>query len=49
MMREDFLLGLDESLPDLSERIPPGHRAVTVAIQGADTGGKRLAEGDFTA
>lgn len=45
-IREDMLLGLDESLPDLAERLPPGHRAVTIAVQGADTGGKRLSEGD---
>lgn len=45
-IREDMLLGLDESLPDLAERLPPGHRAVTIAVQGADTGGKRLTEGD---
>ena len=46
IVREEFLLGLDESLPDLSERLPAGHRAVTIVIQGTDTGGKRLAEGD---
>jgi pilus assembly protein CpaB len=45
-LREDLLLGIGESLPDLSERLPAGHRAVTIAVQGADTGGKRLAEGD---
>src|SRR3569832_310100 len=45
-LREDFLLGLDEAHPDLSERIPAGHRAVTIALLGADTGGKRLADGD---
>lgn len=45
-IRENMLLGLDESLPDLAERLPPGHRAVTIAVQGADTGGKRLSEGD---
>jgi pilus assembly protein CpaB len=46
-IREDSLLALDEALPDLSERLPAGHRAVTIAVQGADTGGKRLAEGDY--
>ena len=45
-IREDLLLGIDETLPDLADRLPPGHRAVTIAVQGADTGGKRLAEGD---
>jgi pilus assembly protein CpaB len=45
-LREDLLLGIGESLPDLSERLPAGHRAVTITVQGADTGGKRLAEGD---
>jgi pilus assembly protein CpaB len=46
-IREDLLLGIDEALPDLSDRLPSGHRAVTIAVQGADTGGKRLAEGDY--
>lgn len=46
LVREEHLLGLDDSLPDLSERLPPGHRAVTIIVQGAETGGKRLAEGD---
>lgn len=46
-LREELLLGIGEALPDLSERLPPGHRAVTIAVQGADTGGKRLAEGDY--
>ena len=38
VLREEMLLGFDQSLPDLSDRLPPGHRAVTIAIQGADTG-----------
>ncbi|HZN35214.1 MAG TPA: Flp pilus assembly protein CpaB [Pirellulaceae bacterium] len=46
IIREQNLLGLDESLPDLSNRLPEGHRAVTIIVQGADTGGKRLGEGD---
>jgi pilus assembly protein CpaB len=46
VLRETNLLGLDESLPDLSQRLPAGHRAVTISVEGADTGGKRLAEGD---
>jgi pilus assembly protein CpaB len=45
-IREDYLLPLGEALPDLAERLPAGHRAVTIIIEGADTGGKRLAEGD---
>ena len=45
-LHEDLLLSIGESLPDLSERLPAGHRAVTITVQGADTGGKRLAEGD---
>jgi pilus assembly protein CpaB len=45
-IRETSLLGIDDSLPDLSERIPAGNRAVTITVQGADTGGRRLAEGD---
>jgi pilus assembly protein CpaB len=45
-LRRDQLLGLDESLPDLAERIPAGHRALTIVVEGAQTGGKRLEEGD---
>jgi pilus assembly protein CpaB len=47
LIREEMLIGFDQSLPDLSDRLPAGHRAVTIAVQGADTGGKRLAEGDY--
>lgn len=47
MVRGEMLLGLDEAIPDLSDRLPAGHRAVTIMVQGADTGGKRLAEGDY--
>ncbi len=46
LLREEHFLGLDESLPDISERLPPGHRAVAIVVQGAETGGKRLKEGD---
>jgi Flp pilus assembly protein CpaB len=46
LVREEHLLGLDDNLPDLSERLPAGHRAVTIVVQGAETGGKRLGEGD---
>jgi pilus assembly protein CpaB len=42
-----LLLGIGEGLPDLADRLPEGHRAVTVAVEGADTGGKRLQEGDY--
>ena len=45
-IREEYLLGIGEGLPDLAERLPAGHRAVTIQVQGADTGGKRLEEGD---
>ena len=45
-IREEYILGIGESLPDLADRLPPGHRAVTIEIGGADTGGKRLEEGD---
>jgi pilus assembly protein CpaB len=47
IVRSDLLLGLDEALPDLADRLPAGHRAVTIVVQGADTGGKQLAEGDY--
>jgi len=47
MIRSEMLLGLDEAMPDLADRLPAGHRAVTIVVQGADTGGKRLAEGDY--
>jgi pilus assembly protein CpaB len=45
-IRDEYLLGIGEALPDLASRIPAGHRAVTINIEGADTGGKRLEEGD---
>jgi pilus assembly protein CpaB len=46
-VREEHLLGIGEALPDLADRLPDGHRAVTITVQGSDTGGKRLAEGDY--
>lgn len=45
-MREEYLLGIGEALPDLAERLPAGMRAVTIDVVGAETGGKRLGEGD---
>jgi Flp pilus assembly protein CpaB len=45
-IRDEYLLAIGEGLPDLAERLPAGHRAVTIEVQGADTGGKKLAEGD---
>lgn len=45
-IRDEYLMGIGEGLPDLAERIPTGLRAVTIQVQGADTGGKKLAEGD---
>jgi pilus assembly protein CpaB len=45
-MREDYLLGIGETLPDLAERLPEGMRAVSIDVVGAETGGKRLEEGD---
>jgi pilus assembly protein CpaB len=47
VVRDEFLLGIGETLPDLSERIPAGHRAVAINVTGAGTGGKQLTEGDF--
>jgi pilus assembly protein CpaB len=46
-IRGELLLGIGEVLPDLADRLPEGHRAVTIIVQGAETGGTRLAEGDF--
>lgn len=46
-IREEYLLDIGEALPDLAERLPPGMRAVTIGVQGAEAGGKRLGEGDF--
>jgi Flp pilus assembly protein CpaB len=46
-IREDYLLAIGEALPDLADRLPPGMRAVTVLVQGAEAGGKRLGEGDY--
>ncbi|HUE72617.1 MAG TPA: Flp pilus assembly protein CpaB [Pirellulaceae bacterium] len=45
-MRDEYLLGIGESLPDLAERLPEGMRAVTIDVVGTETGGKRLEEGD---
>jgi pilus assembly protein CpaB len=47
VVRDEYLLGIGETLPDLAERIPAGHRAVTIDVVGASTGGKRLTEGDY--
>ncbi len=45
-MRDEYLLAIGETLPDLAERLPEGMRAVTIDVVGTETGGKRLAEGD---
>lgn len=45
-VREKDLLEFGEALPDLSDRLPEGHRAITIDVVGANPGGKRLAEGD---
>ena len=45
-VREKDLLEFGETLPDLSDRLPEGHRAITIDVTGATTGGKRLTEGD---
>jgi pilus assembly protein CpaB len=47
VVRGEYLLGIGETLPDLADRLPAGHRAVTIVVEGSETGGKRLAEGDF--
>lgn len=47
IVREEHLLEFGEGLPGLSERLPPGYRAVTIEVEGAETGGKRLSEGDL--
>lgn len=46
VVRDEYLLGIGESLPDLAERLPPGFRAVSIHVAGASTGGKRLEHGD---
>lgn len=46
-IREEYLLGIGEALPDLADRLPPGMRAVTISVEGAEVGGKRLGEGDY--
>ena len=46
-IRPENLLGIGEGLPDLADRLPEGHRAVTIELEGAETGGKRLQEGDM--
>jgi pilus assembly protein CpaB len=47
VIKPELLLGIGEGLPDLADRLPEGHRAVTITVEGADTGGKRLEEGDY--
>lgn len=47
VLKEDFLLAIGEGLPDLAERLPSGTRAVTIDVEGAEAGGKRLSEGDY--
>lgn len=47
VLRDEHLLGVGEGLPALAERIPAGYRAVTIQAAGAETGGKRLSEGDL--
>jgi pilus assembly protein CpaB len=47
IVREEHLLEVGEGLPDLNERLPPGYRAVTINVEGAQTGGKPLSEGDL--
>ena len=47
IVREEHLLEVGVGLPDLSERLPAGYRAVTIDVEGAETGGKRLTEGDL--
>ena len=47
IVREEHLLEIGEGLPGLAERLPPGYRAVTIEVEGAETGGKRLTEGDL--
>jgi pilus assembly protein CpaB len=46
-IRDEYLMEIGAALPDLAERLPPGTRAVTIEVEGADTGGKRLSEGDY--
>jgi pilus assembly protein CpaB len=46
-LRNEHLLGIGEALPDLADRLPEGHRAVTIAVEGSETGGKRLEEGEY--
>lgn len=47
VIREEYLLGIGESLPDLADRIPPGLRALAIDVEGATTGGKPLSDGDL--
>lgn len=47
VIRKEHLFGIGEALPDLADRLPEGHRAVTIAVEGSETGGKRLQEGDY--
>lgn len=45
-IRDEMMMGIGESLPDLAERLPPGHRAVVIDVQDNKPGGKRIEDGD---
>jgi pilus assembly protein CpaB len=47
IVSEEKLLNVGEGLPELSERLPAGYRAVTIAAEGIEAGGEVLKEGDL--
>lgn len=45
-VREEMMMAIGESLPDLAERLPPGHRALVIDVEDNKPGGKRVEDGD---
>jgi pilus assembly protein CpaB len=47
LLLEADMLGIGEGLPSLAERLPAGHRAMTVLIDRSPTGSEKIEEGSF--
>ena len=47
LLLEADMLGIGEGLPSLAERLPAGHRAITVQIDRSPTGSEKIEEGSY--
>jgi Flp pilus assembly protein CpaB len=47
LLLEADMLGIGEGLPSLAERIPSGHRALTVQVDRSPVGSQKIEEGSF--